>query len=97
MLLIMRGVSGTLALFLVYESIKRFPLSEATYAIQYLFPIFTALVAPLIISEAINKKVFGAILIGLTGVYTVLDFPFLIITTNISMYSIGIAITGRVF
>ena len=93
MLLIMRGVSGTLALFLVYESIKRFPLSEAT-VIQYLFPIFTALVAPLIISEAINKKVFGAILIGLTGVYTVLDFPFLIKTTNISMYSIGIAITG---
>ena len=93
MLLIMRGVSGTLALFLVYESIKRFPLSEAT-VIQYLFPIFTALVAPLIISEALNKKVFGAILIGLTGVYTVLDFPFLIKTTNISMYSIGIAITG---
>ena len=93
MLLIMRGVSGTLALFLVYESIKRFPLSEAT-VIQYLFPIFTALVAPLIISEAINKKVFGAILIGLTGVYTVLDFPFLIKTTNISVYSIGIAITG---
>jgi len=93
MLLIMRGVSGTLALFLVYESIKRFPLSEAT-VIQYLFPIFTALVAPLIISEAVNKKVFGAILIGLTGVYTVLDFPFLIKTTNISMYSIGIAITG---
>ena len=93
MLLIMRGVSGTLALFLVYESIKRFPLSEAT-VIQYLFPIFTALVAPLIISEAINKKVFGAILIGLTGVYTVLDFPFLIKTTNISMYSIGIAIAG---
>ena len=93
MLLIMRGVSGTLALFLVYESIKRFPLSEAT-VIQYLFPIFTALVAPLIISEAINKKVFGAIMIGLTGVYTVLDFPFLIKTTNISVYSIGIAITG---
>ena len=93
MLLIMRGVSGTLALFLVYESIKRFPLSEAT-VIQYLFPIFTALVAPLIISEAVNKKVFGAILIGLTGVYTVLDFPFLIKTTNISMYSIGIAIAG---
>ena len=93
MLLIMRGVSGTLALFLVYESIKRFPLSEAT-VIQYLFPIFTALVAPLIISEAINKKVFSAILIGLTGVYTVLDFPFLIKATNISMYSIGIAITG---
>jgi drug/metabolite transporter (DMT)-like permease len=93
MLLIMRGVSGTLALFLVYESIKRFPLSEAT-VIQYLFPIFTALVAPLIISEAINKKVFSAIFIGLIGVYTVLDFPFLIKATNISMYSIGIAITG---
>ena len=92
-LLIMRGLSGTLALFLIYESIKRFMLSEAT-VIQYLFPIFTALVAPIIISEPINKKIFGAILVGFTGIYTVLGFPFLIETKNIDLYGIGIAITG---
>ena len=41
-LLIIRGISGTLALFFVYESIQRFTLSEATM-IQYLFPIFKEL------------------------------------------------------
>ena len=92
-LLAARGIIGTLALFLVYESIKRFPLSEAT-VIQYLFPIFTALGAALIISEPLNKNIFGAIMVGLFGVYTVLGFPFLVTETNINLYSIGIAIAG---
>ena len=92
-LLAARGIIGTLALFLVYESIKRFPLSEAT-VIQYLFPIFTALVAALIISEPLNKNIFGAIMVGLFGVYTVLGFPFLVTETNINLYSVGIAIAG---
>lgn len=92
-LLAARGITGTVALFLVYESIKRFPLSEAT-VLQYLFPIFTALVAYLIISEPVNKKIFGAIIVGLSGAYTVLGFPFLIETVHIDLYSVGIAITG---
>jgi len=77
----------------VYESIKRFPLSEAT-VIQYLFPIFTALIAALIISEPLNKKIFGAILVGLFGVYVVLGVPFLIDTVEININNIIIAITG---
>ena len=93
-LLVARGITGTIALFLVYESIKRFPLSEAT-VIQYLFPIFTALIAALIISEPLSKNIFGAILVGLFGVYTVLGFPFLIDTVEIN--SIIIAIAGSFF
>ena len=93
-LLVARGITGTIALFLVYESIKRFPLSEAT-VIQYLFPIFTALIAALIISEPLSKNIFGAILVGLFGVYTVLGFPFLIDTVEIN--SVIIAITGSFF
>ena len=92
-LLTARGITGTVALFLVYESIKRFPLSEAT-VIQYLFPIFTALVAAFMISEPLNKKIFGAIIVGLFGIYTVLGFPFLVKETIINLYSVGIAITG---
>ena len=38
--LVLRGISGTFALFFVYESIQRFLLSEAT-VIQYLYPLFT--------------------------------------------------------
>ena len=92
-LLTARGITGTVALFLVYESIKRFPLSEAT-VIQYLFPIFTALVAAFMISEPLNKKIFAAIIVGLSGIYTVLGFPFLIKEASINLYSVGIAITG---
>lgn len=95
-LLIMRGITGTMALFLVYESIKRFPLSEAT-VIQYLFPIFTALIASLIISEPLSKNIFGAILVGLFGVYTVLGFPFLINIVEININSVIIAIAGSFF
>ena len=55
--LILRGLVGSIALFLVYESLQRFSLSEAT-VIQYLHPIFTALFAGLILSEHITKKIF---------------------------------------
>jgi len=92
-LLIARGITGTIALFLVYESIKRFSLSEAT-VIQYLFPIFTALIAAFIISESLNKNILGAILLGLFGVYAILGFPFLMGYAEIDLNSILIAITG---
>jgi drug/metabolite transporter (DMT)-like permease len=71
-----RGVVGTVALFLVYESLHRLSLPEAT-VIQYLYPIFTALFASLLISEHIGKILYLTIMVGLAGVYVILDFPFL--------------------
>jgi len=93
LLLITRGLTGTVALFLVYESIKRYPLAEAT-AIQYLFPIFTALAASLLIFEPISKKVFFAVIIGFLGVFIMLDFPFLSDNVDVDLISIFIAISG---
>ena len=52
-ILIIRGLVGSIALFLVYESLQRLSLSEATI-IQYLYPIFTALFAGFILSEHIS-------------------------------------------
>ena len=74
--LMIRGLVGSIALFLVYESLQRLSLSEAT-VIQYLYPIFTALFAGLILSEHISKKIFFSIISGLIGVYVILDFPIL--------------------
>ena len=74
--LILRGIVGSIALFFVYESLQRLTLPEAT-VIQYLYPIFTALFASLIISEHIGKILHVAIVMGLAGVYVILDFPFL--------------------
>ena len=91
--LILRGLTGSVALFFVYESIQRFSLSEAT-SIQYLYPIFTSIFAFFIVSENLSKKIFYSILIGFSGVYVVLDFPFIDNNSNINMLSLLIALLG---
>ena len=65
-ILILRGIIGTIALFFVYESIQRFPLPEAT-VIQYLYPIFTALLASFFISEHVGNQLYFAIILGFLG------------------------------
>ena len=90
--LIARGVIGSVALFLVYESLQRFSLPEAT-VIQYLYPTFTALFASLLISEKIGGLLYFSITLGLVGVYTILDFPFLI-SNAISETNMIIALSG---
>lgn len=92
-LLILRGIIGTVALFFVYESIQRFPLSEAT-VIQYLYPIFTALLASFIISENVGNQHYFAIILGFLGVYIILDFPFINPESSLNTTNLIIAITG---
>ena len=91
-LLIARGITGTLALFLVYESIKRYPLSEAT-VIQYLYPLFTAIIASILISEIISRRIIIGILFGFLGVYALLDFP-LLSGNSLELENLIIAICG---
>ena len=92
-LLILRGIIGTVALFFVYESIQRFPLSEAT-VIQYLYPIFTALLASFIISENVGNQHYFAIILGFLGLYIILDFPFINPESSLNTTNLIIAITG---
>ena len=92
--LVIRGLVGSIALFLVYESLQRFSLSEAT-VIQYLYPIFTALFAGLLISEHISKKIIYSIISGLIGVYVILDFPILKIE-KVPRMDIIISLSGAI-
>jgi len=92
--LMIRGLVGSIALFLVYESLQRLSLSEAT-VIQYLYPIFTALFAGFILSEHISKKIFFSIISGLIGVYITLDFPILNIG-DASRMDIIISLSGAI-
>ena len=92
-ILIYRGLSGTLALFFVYESIQRLSLSEAT-VIQYLYPIFTTLLASLLIAEKSTKYIYIAITLGLTGVYVILNFPFISLDTSLNIKNVYIALSG---
>ena len=91
-LLMARGLSGTIALFLVYESIQRFPLSEAT-VIQYLYPLFTAMIAAALISETVDKNILVGLFAGFFGVYAILGFPFLS-DSFLDIESLAIAIFG---
>jgi len=93
-LLIARGIAGTLALFLVYESIQRFPLSEAT-VIQYLYPLFTAIIASILISETIDRNILIGLFAGLFGVYAILGFPVLS-NDQVDIESLLIAICGSI-
>ncbi len=91
-LLTARVLSGTIALFLVYESIQRFPLSEAT-VIQYLYPLFTAMIAAALISETVGRNILIGLFAGFFGVYAILGFPFLS-DSYIDIESLAIAIFG---
>lgn len=99
-LLVARGLAGTVALFLVYESINRFPLSEAT-VIQYLYPLFTAVFAVLLLSEPITKNVIIGLCSGFFGVYCLLGFPIasqsLIDTTSLVLAVGGSILTGLAY
>ena len=92
--LMIRGLVGSIALLLVYESLQRFSLSEATI-IQYLYPIFTALFSGFMLSEHISKKIILSIISGLIGVYVILDFPVLNLGEAHKM-DIIIAISGAI-
>ena len=91
-LLTARGLSGTIALFFVYESIQRFPLSEAT-VIQYLYPLFTAMIAAALISETVDRNILIGLFAGFFGVYAILGFPFLS-DSYLDIESLAIAIFG---
>ena len=91
-LLTARGLSGTIALFLVYESIQRFPLSEAT-VIQYLYPLFTAMIAAALISETFDRNILIGLFAGFFGVYAILGFPSLS-NNYLDIESLAIAVCG---
>ena len=65
-LLWLRGIVGFLALIAVYKGLTLLPLAEATL-IQYLNPIFTALLAFLFLREKIHKNTFVCMLFGVAG------------------------------
>ncbi len=64
--LIARGAVGTLALMCVYYAVTTLPLAEATI-LQYLHPVFTALLALLLLKEVIQRSTIACILFSLLG------------------------------
>ena len=93
-LLISRGVAGTLALLCVYYAVTTLPLVEATL-LQYLYPVFTAILAFLFLKERIQRSTLICILLCLLGLFAMVK-PNLSVTSGIVLpwFSVFIALLG---
>lgn len=93
-LLIARGVVGTFALMCVYYAVTTLPLAEATL-LQYMYPVFTAILAFFFLKERIQRSTLICILMCLLGLLTMVK-PNLSLTgeTVLPWFSVFIALIG---
>ena len=75
-LLALRGLAGTLALACYYYALTVLPLGDAT-AIQYTNPVWTSLIAAVLLGEGIHRRDAIGGLLGVTGVALVAQPSFL--------------------
>ena len=68
--LLVRGVSGIIALWLYFSSIQQMPLASAV-AIQYTSPIFAALFAVFILGERMSRWKWVFFLLSMAGVFLI--------------------------
>ena len=69
-LLLLRGTFGFLGLLCVFYSLTHLPLAEAT-VIQYLHPVFTGLLAALLLGERGDRALAVGVVLSLAGVTAV--------------------------
>jgi len=94
-LLLARGAVGFLALSFVYYALTQLPLAEAT-VIQYLHPMFTALLASLFLGERPGPAVLGCIALSFIGLLFVAQPAFLFQGAGITLppLALGAALLG---
>ncbi|EHZ2653609.1 DMT family transporter [Vibrio vulnificus] len=89
-----RGAVGTLALMCVYYAVTELPLAEATI-LQYVHPVFTALLAVLFLKERVQPATLACIVLCLLGVFTMVYPSFDASGVGeLPMLSVGIALLG---
>ncbi|HAS8421172.1 TPA: DMT family transporter [Vibrio vulnificus] len=89
-----RGAVGTLALMCVYYAVTALPLAEATI-LQYVHPVFTALLAVLFLKERVQPATLACIVLCLLGVFTMVCPSFDASGVGeLPMLSVGIALLG---
>lgn len=93
-LLIARGTVGAFALMFVYYAVTTLPLAEATI-LQYLHPVFTAILALIFLKEVIQRSTIACIVISLLGLVVMIQ-PNLKVddVVHYPWLSIGAAILG---
>jgi len=93
-LLIARGTVGSFALMFVYYAVTTLPLAEAT-VLQYLHPVFTAILALFFLKEIIQRSTIVCIVISLLGLFIIIQ-PNLQVDSAIQYpwFSIGAGVLG---
>ena len=71
-LLIARGTVGSFALMFVYYAVTTLPLAEAT-VLQYLHPVFTAVLALFFLKETIQRSTITCIIVSLLGLFVIIQ------------------------
>ena len=93
-LLIARGTVGALALMCIYFAVTTLPLAEAT-VLQYLHPVFTALLAIIFLKERIQLSTIICIALSLAGLLIMVKPAFLFgQTTALPWLSVTAALAG---
>ncbi len=94
LLLSARGVVGAAALICVYYSVTTLPLAEAT-VLQYLHPVFTALLAFMLLGERVQMSTMICILLSITGlVVMVKPDLFFAAEVELPLFSVIAALLG---
>ncbi|MFA0414414.1 DMT family transporter [Vibrio renipiscarius] len=93
-LLLLRGMVGTASLMCVYYAVTTLPLAEATI-LQYVHPVFTALLGVLFLKERIQKSTLICIAFCLAGLLVMVQ-PNMnsAIVNELPLFSIMIALGG---
>ncbi|GAL07131.1 metabolite transporter (DMT) superfamily [Photobacterium aphoticum] len=93
-LLFLRGAVGTMSLMCVYYAVTTLPLAEATI-LQYVHPVFTALLGVLFLKETVQKSTLICIAFCLAGLFVMVQ-PNMhsSITNELPLFSVMIALCG---
>lgn len=93
--LVTRGLLGFIGLTFVYYSLTHLPIAAAT-VIQYLHPMFTALLAVVILREHIGGKL--ALVTGLSlGGLLLVARPWVHVTERLDTLAVAVAVGGAFF
>lgn len=94
-LLLSRGLAGTFALICVYYALVNMPFAEATM-LQYLNPMFTAVLAIIFLGERVQKSTLACIMLSFIGLLIIVrpDFLFGNISSDYSLFAIVAAVLG---
>jgi drug/metabolite transporter (DMT)-like permease len=90
-ILILRGVLGFAALSCFYFALTRLPIAEAT-VLHYTNPLWTVLLAALLLGEGLSPRVIGPILLSFAGVVLVARPEFLFGTAAAGIDPLGVVV-----